>query len=171
MKLSLLALSFVSLTASASEPAACRAKIVELLAPHAPQAAKGPAGAGEQYRLSADKSCGVEYVADKAHLTITRFAGAGDEKSAEAGLKKFETMLLDETELSSGGRVRSQVECEIQGDSVIYKTKLPIFSDGVRTPFQEKWLEVTRNDDGSLYVFIESRITVLRSKIDCTLPR
>jgi hypothetical protein len=148
--------------AHASDLKECQAKIASMLANVKPTTTKGPAGnaAAEQYRMSADQSCGVEYLADTAQLTVTRFS-AGE-------LKKFETILLNEAELTTGGRVRATLTCEIDGDSVIYQTRLPIFSDGVRTPFQKKTLKVSL-EDKTVWVQLESRLSLLASKINCSM--
>src|SRR4051794_29047761 len=73
--------------ASASDLKECQAKIATILANVKTESAKGPASAPatEQYHLSSDKSCGVEYLGDSAQLTVTRFG--------EDRLKKFETIL------------------------------------------------------------------------------
>lgn len=149
-------------SAQASDLKECQARIASILSNVKAQTMKGPAGeaAAEQYRMSADRSCGVEYLADAAQLTVTRF---GEEE-----LKKFETILLSEAELTTGGRVRATLECEIDGDTVTYVTRLPILSDGVRTPFQKKTLTVSL-EDRTVTVKLEARLSLLVSKIDCSM--
>jgi hypothetical protein len=158
MKLLLLLLAplMVLNPAHASDLAECRAKIAEMISATPASENKGPTGNLDQYHMSKDQNCGIE-LTDEGYFTVNRIAKP-----------KFETIILNHAELSAKDRVKAESTCTITEDAVYYTTRLPIFSDGVKSPFQVKKLAVTRNGS-QVTVKLTSKILVLSSPIICTL--
>ncbi len=163
MKNTLMKSLFTLLTLSAPYSAhadvqECTQKLTRLFAKLPVTQNLGPNGKGD-YHLSQDKKCGVEWSEHLGYFTVTRFAGDT--------LAKFETIILNEQELTAGGRVRATLECVADDEETMtFTTKLPIFSDGVKTPLQTKTLSV-KQAGKRLEVSLKSKISVLSSPITC----
>ena len=125
----------------------------------------------DQYHLGVDQLCGIELT--EHMLTVTKFKSPKlpGELSVEA--EKFETIMLNGNDPTfSGGRVKAQVSCEISGNNILYTTKVPVLTDGVKSPFVIEELSISQESD-TVRVSLRASLTpvkkVFRSITDCTL--
>ena len=157
---------------SASELKDCEKKIAELLRQvKTTSLSVAPEKRVDQYHLGKDQLCGVELLDHM--LTITMFKEPKTPESLSVDAAKFETIILNESDPTfTGGRVKALVSCEINDDSVSYTTKVPVLTDGVKSPWAIEELSITK-DNGELHVSLRASLIpiqkVFRSVTACTL--
>jgi hypothetical protein len=129
----------------------------------------------DTYHMSSDNLCGVE-LTDDGILTVTQFKVLDDESDARPPfrqVKKFESIVLNGADPTrSGGRVKSKVHCSLTDDTVTYVTKVPVLTDGVRSPWVIEELRL-KVEDSVLAVSLRASVTpidrVFRSITACDL--
>ncbi len=123
----------------------------------------------DQYRLNEKRNCGIEIAG--AFLTISMFKpSAATETKLET--VKFETIVLNGNDPTfSQGRVKAQVSCKMTENHIEYITRVPVLTDGIKSPFAVEKLTLDK-DDKTLKVGLRATVTpiqkVFRSITDCT---
>ncbi|HXH75219.1 MAG TPA: hypothetical protein VNJ08_09660 [Bacteriovoracaceae bacterium] len=117
--------------------------------------------------MSLHNNCGVELVEENGQLTVTMF------KPSSLAPKKFETIILNGNDPTyTNGRVKAKVSCSMDENSVVYITKVPVLTDGMKTPYAIEKLTI-RQDEKGLKVTLRAGLTpihsVYRSITDCML--
>lgn len=129
----------------------------------------------DTYHMSADNLCGVEFVKETGLLTVTKFKEleTHDFDLQFRDIVKFESISLNGSDPTrTNGRVKAKVECSMTKNSVRYVTKVPVLTDGVRTPWVIEELNVKFNDNivnFSLRATVTPVNKVFRSITDCAL--
>ncbi len=158
----------------------CEEKIVELLAAHPTTDVRLVEGGQalarvDSFHLKADKSCGVELAenAQGKFLTVSLFHPAAPGAGNALEQKKFETIILNGDDPTfTDRRVKAVVNCSMTADSVEYVTRVPVLTDGVRTPWVIERLNIRKSAAG-LNVRLRASVTpingVFRSISACNL--
>jgi hypothetical protein len=120
----------------------------------------------DSYHMSPSLDCGVE-LTSRGQLTVSMF------KPSSTDRKKFETIILNGNDPTyTDGRVKALVSCSIENNTVIYTTKVPVLTDGVKSPYAVEKLTI-KQEDSSIQVSLRATVTpihkVFRSITDCTL--
>ncbi len=184
--LALIAFHFAS-NAHATDLKACEDKIAELLAPYEQTLTKTTVNGyvrETNYKLNAEKTCGVEFIQNKGFLTITDFSTAKPNKkpkntatfnaeSTEYAVGKFETITLNQNDPTyTENRVQAIVTCDATEDNgdvqLTYTAKIPVYADGVRSQF--KTVKLSMNKTGAALKLKMSAVGVIfKSTIECEL--
>jgi hypothetical protein len=128
----------------------------------------------DSYHMSADSSCGVE-VANGTILTISKFKEALTLVNNVPAMerKKFETIMLNGNDPTfTQERVKAIVSCKMDENSVEYVTKVPVLTDGVKSPWAIEKLNISKVN-GELNISLRASVTpiskIFRSITDCKL--
>lgn len=129
----------------------------------------------DTYHMSSNTLCGVELIKESGLLTVTKFKGLNeiDSDKISRDVVKFESIVLNGSDPTrSNGRIKSKVSCSMTESSVRYITRVPILTDGIRSPWaiEELTVIVTGNNiNFSLRASISPINKVFRSITDCKL--
>lgn len=182
--IALLVLSLLSQVASAQSLAECEAKIGELLSKVKTQELRVLAlndvtstdqARVDTYHMSNNTLCGVELLEETGLLTVTKFKPLADVSSAIPfrEVVKFESIMLNGSDPTrSNGRIKSKVSCSMTENSIRYVTKVPVLTDGVKSPWAIEELNVSLTGN-TLYFHLRASVTpihkIFRSITDCKL--
>ncbi len=170
--LGILLLLTSSTSAIASELKDCEQKIKKMLDQvHTSFVIVSKTNRIDLYHMSKDRLCGVE-LTDK-FLTVAKFKDATPADEPMLTTKKFETIILNgEDPTFTDGRVKAIVTCEMDENSVIYTTKVPVLTDGSKSPYAVEKLTMKQDQNG-IQVSLRSSLTpiqsVFRSITDCVI--
>lgn len=162
--LCLLIIGMMSLSAMGSELKDCEAKISKMIKQIKTQELKVFSNRSDTYHMGHDNLCGVELT--EKFLTVTMF-------KEDNIIKKFETIILNGNDPTfTQGRVQAKVSCHMDENSVVYETRVPVLTDGIKSPYAIEKLVVRQNDQ-ELYVSLRASVTpingVFKSITDCYL--
>ena len=167
-----LILALLPTIVSASELKDCEKKIAELIRQVKPVSLSvAPEKRVDQYHLGKDQLCGVELLDHM--LTVTMFKEPKTPENVSVNAAKFETIILNENDPTfTGGRVKALVSCEISDDTVSYTTKVPVLTDGVKSPWAIEELKI-KKESGEIHISLRASLIpiqkVFRSITECTL--
>jgi|GEM_PF-7013822 len=122
---------------------ACEDKISELLAQIPSQEVKvlplnlenSKEARSDVYHLSSDHLCGIEFLKENGLLTVTQFKPKQNE-DIYRNVVKFESIFLNGNDPTrTNGRIKGKAFCKISGDTIKYVTKVPVLTDGVKSPW------------------------------------
>ncbi len=128
----------------------------------------------DNYHMSENNLCGVELVKKTGLLTVTKFKSLKDDSEIPfRDVVKFESIMLNGSDPTrSNGRIKSKVSCSISENTVRYVTKVPVLTDGIRSPWAIEELTVSLKDkkvNFSLRASLLPINKVFRSITDCEM--